>query len=200
MNKLAEQIIVDVIANQMGLANDRVWIREQNKVIPNDNNLYVVVGMVDAKPLGTSNDIVYTPIPDTDPVEYDAKEVQRVLSQEFIQIDIASRNKDAVLRRWEIIAALHSIYCQQKQEEQGFKVFRIPRAFNETGGAEGGSLINRFTIVVCCHVLFIKENNLPEYDYYDDFKTRVDDEESIGTDHGIIEFRIHDNEFIPYGG
>lgn len=191
MKQLAEQIIVDIIKNEMELADDRVFIRDQNLKFNYDTNLYVIVGMISEQPFSSTNETV--PYLDTfgNP---QIKQVQQVITQEFVQIDILSRNTDAIFRRWEILAALSSIYAQQKQEENSFRIFRITQSFNNTSGSEGGSNLNKFSITVPCHVWYRKEKEIKSNDYYDDFTQRVDTEQTIGTPHGIVEFEIKAEE------
>lgn len=191
-----EQTLCDIIINQLGLDTSRVWVRDQNRVVPTDENLYVVIGTVDEMPIATNEDVAYVEIPDTDPIEYVVTETLAAVSKANVQIDIASRNTDAILRRYEVLTAIRSIFAQQKMEEVQCKIFRIPRSFANTSGPEGGSNINRFSIVVPCQVIFVTTNTLPPNDYYDDFKTRVDDETTIGTDTPLIEFEIKDNAII----
>ena len=95
-------------------------------------------------------------------------------------------------RNWQVVAAMQSFYSQQQQELNNFKIFRIPQSFLNTSSAEGGSNINRFSITVPCFVWYRKDTilNSPLGDYYDDFTTRVDDEQTIGTDTPIAEFEI----------
>ena len=114
-------------------------------------------------------------------------EIQQVQMSENIQIDIQSRNNDARTRRWEIIAALQSIYAKQKMEENSFKIFRIPRSFVNSGMSDGGSVLNRFSIVINCYTWYNKTKNITEY--YDDFNTRVDDESTITEAVGAIEIQ-----------
>lgn len=185
--KLIEQMILDILAHEMGLAKDQdIWIFNQNKKIPNDDKLYVVVGFQDA----TGGIISVTNT--VEPTDTGMKEIQKVIAREVIQVDIASASNEALARRWEIILALRSVFSQQQQEKYGIKIFRIPQSFVNTSSAEGGSQFNRFTALVVCHASHYKEKVLSscEGDYYDDFDTRVDDEQSIGTDEGIIEFNI----------
>jgi hypothetical protein len=119
-------------------------------------------------------------------------EITETLVQETIQVDIFSRDNTALLNRWRIITSLNTIYAKQKQEENSFKMARIPTGFINTSVAEGSSNLNRFTLTIPCLVWYREAKLLSETGegYYDDFKTRVDDQKSIGTDHGIIEFEI----------
>lgn len=184
MNRLAEQLIINILKNEMGIKNDRIWIRNQNRKIPEDNGLFIVVGFVDGRLIGNDNQCL--------PTDTGMTEQQRVIMLENIQIDILSRNDDALMRHWEVAAAMHSIYAKQTQEANYFKIYRIPSQFINTSVAEGSSMLNRFTIIIPAQVWYYKEKVLssPNGGYFDSFDTRVDDEETIGEPHGIIEFTI----------
>lgn len=226
MNGLApEQVILAILMKELGLTDKACWLMYQNRLIPNDSGLYIVVGHVDGQVIGAQAYQKDEPGDDPNqPILYYAddalaldlfaddaltlryasgftesvvfKETQRVQMRENIQIDILSRDNQALFRRWEVVGALRSLNSEQAQELYGFKIFSIPRTFVNASGAEGGSLLNRFTITVPCIVWYEKTTVIPpsSFDYYDDFKTRVDDEKTIGTDHGIIEFEIIGDE------
>lgn len=185
MNPLAEQILVDIIAHEMGLNSQNVWVRDQNLKIPNTKDLFVVAGMVDSRVIAVNREIV--------PVESPSNTLEQhmmVVTRDNIQIDIFSSTTEAITRRWEVLAALASVYSVQKQEENQFKIFRLPNTFTNTSLAEGGSNLNRFTIIVACHVWFRKESVLSRSDIFDTFDTRVDDANTIGQDEGLFEFNI----------
>lgn len=184
MDRLASQLIIDILKEEMQIPNDDIWIRDQNKKIPNDDGLYMIVGMVDAVPLSGGSRMTE--------FEGDVVEETSVQLRENIQIDIVSKSNDAILRRWEIMAGLRSIYSKQKQEEYGFKVMRLPNSFVNSSVAEGGSQLNRYSVVIGCMVLYkkIKILDPDNSDYYDDFDARVDDKNTISEDDGLIEFNI----------
>lgn len=197
MNKLASQFIIDIINNEMDMPPNAVWLREQNRTIPNDNGLYIAVGLVSAQTIGNTTEMVTLNNPDTNlPTQYEINTVQQ---QEAIQIDILSSasNNYAMLRNWEVIAALQSFYSQQIQEQNDFKIFRIPRSFVDTSSAEGGSMLQRYTITIMAFVWYRKQKIFG--DYYDDFTVRVDDEKTIGTATPLIEFEITPETPPPFG-
>lgn len=185
MNKLPEQIVVDILTREMALPTNTIWIRDQNRKIPNDTGLYVIVGMVDT-PVVLSNTVRMIEVGDVQ------KEVAVVQTRENIQIDILSRSNSAILRRYEVLTALKSIYAMQQQELYEFKLARSPISFVNSSDAEGGSTLNRFSITISALVWYKIEKNTEEY--YDEFATRVDDETTIGEENGLIEFTI------PHGG
>lgn len=186
-NGLASQVIIQILTKQMSLDPQRIWIRDQNRLIPNDDGMFVIVGMVRSESmLGAS----------TMSQEDDQQiETVRINQREIIQIDVVSRSTEAILRNWEVLAALNSIYSKQAQEANAFKIFRLPHLFMNASGAEGGSTLNRYTINFACFTWYTQRRVLTADggDYYDDFRTRVDDAQTIGTDDPLIEFEIPEN-------
>lgn len=185
MQREIEKIIRDIILNEITVDAANVWIQDQNKVIPpDDDKLFVVVGMVDARPISNINR--------TEPTPTGMNEIQITTQLENIQIDLFSRDNKARVARAEVQMAMQSIFAQQKMEEYDFKIFRIPASFINSSEAEGTSQLNRFSIVIPCHVWYRKEKAVSSTNYYDDFDTRVDDENTIGQPNGLIEFNIKD--------
>lgn len=168
----------------MALDDAAIWVANQNKKIPNDDGLYVIVGMSDGHVIANNRT--------TENTLSGMNEIQQVVMLENIQIDILSKSNDAVLRRHEILTAISSVYSIQLQEQYGFKIFKIPASFINSSSAEGGSNLNRFSVVIPCHVWYNKTKAIPSIngDYYDKFTHRVDDAKSIETSDGIIEFEI----------
>ena len=201
---LAEQWILKIIRDYMQLPDAQIWIWNQNKTIPNDTKLYVTVGMVDSFPYASKSEIEtvgVTPPGGADPYEKTVETVS-VNMQENIQVTIQSRSNEAVNRRFEVLFALGSISSKQVQEEFSFKIARLPKSFLNASATEGGSNINKFTAVIPCLTMHSIEKVLDATGgkYYDDFKTRVDDENSIGTAHGIVEFEIDPDTPDPSQG
>lgn len=208
--QLASQVIIDILNAEMNMPPDSVWLRQQNKTIKGDNGLYIAVGLVSAQTIGNVTEMDTFDIEGAFDVnsfdelsfqegEVGIYEVNRVQQQEAIQIDIMSSADSnlAMLRNWEVIAALQSFYSQQQQEANNFKIFRIPRSFVDTSSAEGGSMLQRFTITIMAFVWYSKQKAFG--DYYDDFTTRVDDEKTIGTASPLLEFEITETTPPPFG-
>lgn len=212
MQKPTEEIFVELIRDFMGLQANQVVVRDQNFKIPADQRIYVIVGMVDSRPYSAQSyietssvtepnyvfdgvDAVYDGVDRViDGFTYIDTVVEKTRSQirENIQIDIMSRDKKAILQKNDVYLAVNSIRCKQAQEAYNFKIARIPTNFVNTSAAEGGSNLNRFTMTIPCLTWYEKQTILSETedDYYDQFRTRVDDEKTIGTPEGIFEFEI----------
>lgn len=192
MNNPIEQHIVGILAHELAdvsdLRSDDIYIANQNKKITNNEAVYISVGVSSAMPISVSTRYV----PDEDGMQ----EVQESVVREDVQIDMFSASNTPYKLRGRLLMALQSVYAQNVATANSFRIFKIPTNFVNTSGAEGGSNINRYTITVAVHVIYRKTVQLPdgEYGYYDEFSTRVDDEKSIGTDNGIIEFEISEEE------
>lgn len=185
MNNEIEKIIVDILMHELGIEENRIFIANQDFQIPDSEGLFISVGMSDCVTIANNNyalDNITTGGID---------EIQEVYLRENITIDLFSKNIEARQRRWEIQAALKSIYAQQKQELEYFRIYRIPSGFVNSSEAEGGSRINRFTITIPCNTWYRKTKTA---DFYDRFPARVDDEKTIETENGLIEFTIEAEE------
>lgn len=184
MDRVTAAYLRDIIIEEMNIPSERIWVRDQNVVIPNDEDIFIAVGMVDSQVMSVRN----IPIEEGE----DLQEKQRVTMRENIQIDIHSRNTDAISRNWEILAALNSIYAYQVQDENNFRINSLPTSFVNTSGTEGAENINKFSITVPCFVWYSKQKAISTVngDWYDNFDTRVDDENTIGQDDGLFEFNI----------
>lgn len=196
MDREIEKIFVDIIKAELNLPNNygldgdgnaipTVIIDSQNIELGTTDELQISIGMSDAQVISNIN-------------RYDETtntEIQECVQRENIQIDLSSRNNDARQRRWEIQLALKSILAQQMQEQYQFRIFRIPASFINASEAEGGSTLNRFSIVIPVNVWYRKEKTLTPRtindtyygDYYEEFNVRVDNEQSINQSSGIIE-------------
>ncbi len=186
---ITAQRFVDIINFEMEMPQNAVWVRNEDKVIPADKGLYIIVGMNNSFTISNNVYVEYKTV-NTKTVPYQISQLQQ---QENIQIEVVSRGNLGRQRVQEVLMALQSIYAQQVMEKFSFKIFRIPRSFVDASTAEGGSMINRYSITFASMVGYCKEKQLvsPYGDYYNDFHQRVDDEKSIGTDDPIVEFEIN---------
>jgi hypothetical protein len=187
-NGLTGQIIADIISKEMLMPPDSVWLLDENRLIPNDEGLYIIVGMTTSVPMANT----VTALEKTIKNKTVIYQVSQIQAMETIKIDVLSRSNSARVRNIEALMALKSFYSQQQQELNNFKIFTIPKSFINASGAEGGSNINRYSISIAAMVWYRQEKvlNSPLGDYYDDFTTRADDDNTIGTDQPIAEFEI----------
>ena len=94
------------------------------------------------------------------------QEVKEVTINDTIQIDISSKNNEARLRRYEVVAALTSTQAKYAQDKYNIRIFDIPSRLNNTQRAEGTANIYRYTMT--CTVQHMKVY-IKDVDYYDTF-------------------------------
>lgn len=168
-----EEYIVDIIRTEMELSQNNVWIRAQNRKIPPETEeLYCVVGCVDFLPISSKSRFE------------NEKEVQTVYGRASVQIDLMSRNNLARTRRAELLMALNSYYSKGVQDKYQFRIFELPQNFVNTSGREGGSDINRFTLVIRA---MISEDKTKDTAYYDTFAASIWSQE---TDTDVLDLQI----------
>lgn len=160
-----EELIVQIIRTEMGLNQQNIWIQSQNrKIPPQSNELYCVVGCVGFKPIHSKSRF----LPNSQ------SEEQTVYGRADVQIDLMSRSNEARQRRAELLMALNSFYSKNVQDENCFRIFELPTFFHNTSGREGGSDINRFTLVIPTMTTEVK---VKPVDYYDTFSGQLLTEE-----------------------
>lgn len=172
-----EEYIVDIIRTEMGLNQQNIWIHSQNRKIPPQSmELYVTVGCVDFLPISSKSQ--YNPDEDT--------EVQTVYGRASVQIDILSRSLEARQRRAELLMALNSFYSKEIQDRYQFRIFELPSRFMNTSSLEGGSEINRFTLVIRA---MISEDKVKGADYYDTFNATILSQE-VGNEEIDVDLQV----------
>lgn len=191
MKRLTAQIIIDIIREEMTIPSNQIWIRNQSTKIPNDNNLYIIVGVISSIP--QSNNVYMATVQDMQ------IQINQSNIKEMVQIDVVSHANVALTAYNDVIMALNSYYSQQQQELNNFRIYPLGINVADTGSAEGASMLNRYSITVPVMAWYRKEKllNSPLGDYYDDFTARVDDDNSIGTDKPIAEFEINSGGIVP---
>ena len=154
-----EEYIVDIIRNELELDQQHVWIQSQNrKIPPNSEDLFVVVGCVDFKPISSKS--YFDPKTDS--------ERQVAYGRAQIQIDIFSRSNEARIRRSEVLMALNSFYSKGVQDSKQFKIFELPSSFINLSGLAGGSDINRFALRFYAMVSEVKEKSSSYYEVFNE--------------------------------
>lgn len=143
-NALTFDLLRLILIEEMSLDGDRVTIYNQKFNIPPKDGLFVYLEYRSLpKMIASRNKLI-------DDGLGGANEHQDSTMMEEIAIGLYSKNLDALQRKEEAIMALHSIYSQQVQEMNSFKIFRnvnlVP--INEI---EGATRLYRFDIE--CKVL-----------------------------------------------
>lgn len=174
-----EEYIVDIIRTEMGLSQQNIWIHSQNrKIPPQSQELYVTVGCVDFLPISSKS-------------RYDSEkddEIQTVYGRASVQVDILSRSLEARQRRAELLMALNSFYSKEVQDKKQFRIFELPQRFINTSSLEGGSEINRFSLIIRA---MISQDKVKSTEYYDTFNESIISQEQNDSE---IQFELQSEE------
>jgi hypothetical protein len=138
-NYLTLDLIRLILLNQLCLDPDRIIIYNQKFILPPSKGLQIYI-----EPKAPPTAISVRTKMEYD-AYYDPSEHQDSNWLEEISVGIYSRDLSALRRKEEVAMSLHSVYSQQLQEAQSFKIFRNPRIIpiNEI---EGAARLYRFDI------------------------------------------------------
>lgn len=153
-------LFCDIIQNQLGLANGRVYLWDQKIFQPSDNGLYVAVAVVSCKPF--SNNIqpaIISSVPDWS----QSAQYTNFLAQ--LDVNIISRDTSAVLRKEEVLMALNSTYSEQQQESNSFLIGRVsPQGgFKNLSMVDGAAIPYRFNISINMQYVVTKQQPIDTF-------------------------------------
>ena len=152
----SDLILADIIATEMSLSSARVVVYDQNFIPPKDQDIYITIAFQSGRIIGNNNRFN----PDTE------EEEQYISVSETYNLEMTSKNRDALTRRYEPNMAIGSTYSQQKQEENQVRIFRTNQNI-DLSFIEGGSSLHRYRIPVIINSTKIKSKTI---DYYDNFQ------------------------------
>jgi hypothetical protein len=153
------KVIADLIAQEMDLESDRVFLYNQDAALSTDTGIYVNVGILGAKPFGTSVTQVSDPVAGL-------LEIQTVNVQEIYSILIYSQDGTARQRKQEIIFALNGQAAQQAMEKYSFRIGNLPAAFVDVSEVERTYRLNRYSLTFNVLVAYARSRAV---DYFNNF-------------------------------
>lgn len=134
-NTLTLSFIRWILLKELSLDPSKIVIYNQKFILPKSTGMMIYIEPKSPPIIISSRNLM------------DANNIEHQDSNwlEEISIGIYSRDLDALQRKEEVAMALHSIYSQQVQEKNSFKIFRNPRIIpiNEI---EGAARLYRFDI------------------------------------------------------
>ena len=154
------KILADLLAHEMSLTSDRIFIYKDGRPLPKDNGLYIVLSINNTQVFRNTSKFIESTNTE-------------VLDQNFKQniiISVISKDSTARIRVNEVVMALSSIYCQQLQEKYCCHISRISH-MTDASFLEQTDMLTRMDVSVS--VLSWKQLT-KEADYYE-----VEDVESI---------------------
>ena len=151
-------LLCKIITHELEIDRDRVVVYDQDYDPPKDDLLYIVVSTRKSKPLSVSNVFDYKT----------NEEVSTVITYDNFDIDITSKNRDAIERKEEVLMALTSFYSIEQQELNSIKIFRTGDMI-DLSFIEAASALKRFRISGI--ISNIKEKRKAAA-YFDKFRTQ----------------------------
>jgi hypothetical protein len=160
-NPTTADYLVDIVRNQMSLANERVNVYNTKFSIPNDSHLFVAVEYKSSKTFASKSETAI------DANIFNEHQVLNV--QERYAIMVFSRNLEALQRKEEVVMALYSVYARQQSDKYGLKIARIA-PIQDLSALEGAAILYRFEIDV---VILRGYEKIPQVDWFGTFAGAV---------------------------
>lgn len=167
MLKLVESALWGIIVQELEISPDRVAIYNTRYQIPKDNDLFIVIENTGSTVFSnrtheeTRDDTLY--------------EIQNMSCRSTFNIEICSRNDDALRRKEDVYFALNSTYAQNAQEVHSFKISRLG-PIRSAPEEDGAARLYRFISEVICFSWYEKEKAIR---HYDTFPLAISDDFSI---------------------
>lgn len=143
-------LFCEIIQNQMGLQNGRVYLWDQKVFQPSDAGLYVAVSVLVPR--------VYANIKSHTPTSGGLNSNQSLNVAATLQIDIMSRDTSALTRKEEVLLALNSDYSEKQQNANSFYIGKIPPGaqFTNLSLVDGAAIPYRFVISLIMQYSYAK--------------------------------------------
>lgn len=146
-----------IIANQMNLGFDRIFLQNDGRELPKDDGLYIVLSITSRPPYGIKSEF---------------KQINGVFTQvtsmnvaEKIIASVVSKDTSARTRAHEVQLAMSSYFSENMQQMQGFHIGKISTVTNNSD-LEGTSRLNRFDCEINILTAYKKQQAV---NYYNTF-------------------------------
>lgn len=156
-------LIRDILKSEMNLADERIFYYNEDYVLPEDHGLWVIVAFNGSKLYANRNSTFI------DEKTGNFMERQSVNTQEQITVHLMSFGLEALERQYEVPQALASIYAQNLQSAQAFKIAPIMNVI-DASEQEGGRINYRFDWRV---TVLSWQDKIKETEYYDGVITKL---------------------------
>lgn len=159
----ALMLFCEILQQELGLTNGRVYLWDQKIMQPTDDGLYIAVSVPSCKPF---SNIVKPAIVAGQADWSQAQQIANMLAT--LDIDVISRGPSARDRKEEIILALNSLYAQSQQEINSFYIGKLPPGarFVNLSMIDGAAIPYRFRISVNLQYAVTKTKAVPYFDTF----------------------------------
>ena len=151
------KLLCDIIASELELDSDQVFIWNQKFPVLKDQRMYVVVGVVSSRPFTNSAKF-----------NSDGTVTQSATFRTMLSLDIMSKSTLAVDRKEEVVMALASVYAEQQQELNAFSIGKLPTNLVPLSEGEGAAIPYRFNFSVSLQYSVRKTKAVPYFDNFSD--------------------------------
>lgn len=154
------QLVCDIIQTSLGLSPGRVYVYNQKIPEPQDSALYIVVSILSCKQFSSTNQ--------WDGSGSGLNSNQSVNMQAMLSLDIKSRSTQARDMKELVVMALNSIYSEQQQEFNSFRVFNVSPNIQDLSELDGMAIPYHFNIT--CNIQYFI-SNITAAPYFSSFGT-----------------------------
>ena len=159
MNREPVKAIADILANQLKISSDRIFLMNSLRELPKDDGVFIVLQEITFPPFGLKKEYktikgVYT-------------EVQSYMTKQVVTISILSKNTDARQRKYDVNLALNSTYSQQIQEKYGFHISSVNPVANRSF-LEETSRLYRYDTEATVITAYSNQAAVDYYEVFDD--------------------------------
>ena len=159
--------VMDVLKEFMSLDDNHCYLYNNKWIIPNDKELFIVLGIMSVSPVG--NTLKYKKEEDK-LLAVTTTNLKGVYSLNIFSYDTSARTRQA-----EVIAALHSDISIRSQERHSYTISTNTLSFRDISDLEASKRLNRYvaSFSIMYGETFIKE--APYWDSLGGFKTFIND-------------------------
>ncbi len=161
------KLFLEIIRAELALQEGQVYLWDQKIKIPNDQGLYVAVGVVSEKYYSNVNR-------KEDDGAGGLNQVQTANVKSMLSVDLISRGPAARDRKGELVLAFNSDYSRQIQQAHGFYVAKLPDSFVNLSVLDGAAIPYRFRINVNVHYAISKTKAVQFFDTFADPTVTID--------------------------
>lgn len=150
-------ILCNIIQEFTGIAASRIVVYNQNYDPPTDPGIYIVVSFSESNIIANG----YTFEAATNQYVY------KTVTAGQYEIEITSKNRDALTRKEEIIQALQSYQAQQYEQLYNVSIYR-PNSILDLSFIEGASSLHRYQMRGIIHSVKTITKTVGVYDKFRD--------------------------------
>jgi len=150
-------LLRDIVQQEMTLKDAQIYIYGQPFIMPTGTGLFVLIEYKYSRVYSNRN---LNPVNDGN-----ISEEQNLNTQEFLTVQLFSRNFEALQRKEEAAMALRSVYSQQLQEKYAFKLSVNPQIL-DLSSLEASAMLYRYDVPVVILTAYQKTKTITWFDNY----------------------------------